>query len=283
VVPFGTLICIVLSIVNVDIGWIMLVGAITVLPPGVVIMWDDRKIDKQDNDIAGIIRSLGGAAKAISSTISHAVSKLDIKATHSLQGSIGRLQTRLLTGINPSICWDMFVGETGSEQIHRSIKIFRDAVNMGADPEIASDQASLYSMKINLLRAKRALVAANFTWLCLVMHGVVCALMLFIYGVLRVFSEAVGTVSDLESGSSIDIPQFGFMGDTAQMDLFGTLVVVIIIIFTIANAFAVRASGGGHHYKFLFYLGVTMAMAGICFIVVPQVVGAALGAMAPIT
>ncbi|MEJ2739057.1 MAG: hypothetical protein P8105_04390, partial [Dehalococcoidia bacterium] len=165
VVPVGTLICIVLALLHVDIGWIMLVGAISVLPPGMVIMWDDRKIDKQDNDIAGIIRSLGGAAKAISSTISHAVSKLDIKATHSLQGSIGRLQTRLLTGINPSICWDMFVGETGSEQVHRSIKIFRDAVNMGADPEIASDQASLYSMKINLLRAKRNLVSSNFVWL----------------------------------------------------------------------------------------------------------------------
>ncbi|MEJ2740373.1 MAG: hypothetical protein P8105_11215, partial [Dehalococcoidia bacterium] len=163
-----------------------------------------------------------------------------------------------------------------------SIKIFRDAVNMGADPEIASDQASLYSMKINLLRAKRNLVSSNFVWLCLVMHCVVCALMLFIYGVLRIFSEAVAGAGELQAETNLDIAEFGFMGNSAQMDLFGTLVTVIIIIFTIANAFAVRASCGGHHYKFLFYLGVTMAMAGICFIAVPQLVGAALGAMGPI-
>jgi flagellar protein FlaJ len=188
----------------------------------------------------------------------------------------------LLTGINPSICWEMFVGETGSEQVHRSMYIFRDAVNMGADPAIASDQASLYAMKINLLRAKRSLVSSNFTWLCLVMHGVVSALMLFIYGVLTVFSQAIGDISDLQTESNMSLPQFGFMGDTAQMNLFGTLVTVIIIIFTIANAFAARAAAGGHHYKFFFYLGITMFMSGICFIAVPLVVGAALGAMAPI-
>jgi flagellar protein FlaJ len=283
VVPFGVLVCTVMALLHVDIGWIMLMGSATVLPPGLVILWDDRKIDKQDNDISGVIRSLGGAAKAISSTISHAVSKLDIKATHSLQGCISRLQTRLQTGINPSICWEMFVGETGSEQIHRSMYIFRDAVNFGADPAIASDQASLYAMKINLLRAKRSLVSSNFTWLCLVMHGVVCALMLFIYGVLKVFSEAIGSMSDLQAETNMSLPQFGFMGDTAQMNLFGTLVIVIIIIFTIANAFAVRAAAGGHHYKFFFYLGITMFMAGISLIAVPSLVGAALGTMAPIT
>jgi archaellum biogenesis protein FlaJ (TadC family) len=45
----------------------------------------------------------------------------------------------------------------------------------------------------------------------------------------------------------------------------------------------VRAAAGGHHYKFFFYLGITMFMAGISLIAVPSLVGAALGTMAPIT
>ncbi len=281
--PFAILICSVLALTNVDIGWILLVGAIVVIPPGTIVMWDDRKIDKHDSDIAGVLRSLGGAAKAISSTITHAVSKLDPHAAASFKISIERLQTRLATGLNADLCWLKFISESGSELVHRSIKIFRDAVNMGADPQMASEQASMYAMKIDLLREKRKLVSSGFSWLCMVMHGVTCALMLFICGVLEVFSGAMNGIEDIEKINNTVLPTFGFFGESTQLEMFGTLVMVVILIYTIANAFAIRATTGGHHYKFLFYLGILMAMSGFCFLVVPQIVGAALNTMAPLS
>jgi hypothetical protein len=48
-----------------DMGWIMIAISATLFPTGIVIMCDDRKIDKQDSDIAGLLRSLGGVTKAI--------------------------------------------------------------------------------------------------------------------------------------------------------------------------------------------------------------------------
>ncbi len=281
--PFAVLICSVLALTNVEIGWILLIGAVVVVPPGTIIMWDDRKIDKHDSDISGVLRSLGGAAKAISSTVSHAASKLDPYSTASFRAGIQRLQTRLATGLNSDLCWLKFVSESGSELVHRSVKIFRDAVNLGADPQVASEQASMYAMKIDLLREKRKLVSSGFSWLCMVMHMVVCVLMLFICGVLQVFSGALTGIEDIEKINNTVLPTFGFFGESTQIEMFGTLVMVVILVYTLANAFAIRATTGGHYYKFLFFLGIMMAMSGICFLVVPHIVGAALSTMAPLS
>ena len=149
------------------------------------------------------------------------------------------------------------------------------------DPIVASEQASLYSMKINLLRNERELISSGFIWLCMVMHVASCSLMLFITGVLRVFSEALTGMEGLESDSSVALPTFGFFGDSTQLGLFNALVMVLILTFTIANAFAIRSACGGHHYKFLFYLGILMAVSGLSLIIMPHLVNMALGTMAP--
>jgi archaellum biogenesis protein FlaJ (TadC family) len=105
--------------------------------------------------------------------------------------------------------------------------------------------------------------------------------MLFICGVLVVFSGAIESMSSLEAGGGMPLPTFGFFGDATQLDLFHTLVIMVILVFTAANAFAIRATGGGHHYKFLFYFGILAAMSGLALLLTPQLVGMALGTMAP--
>ena len=283
-IPAGVVISSIMAFLNVDIGVILLVAAVFVLPTGMVIILDDRKIDKHDHDIAGVIRSLGGAAKAIASTVNHAVNRIDLRSTNSLQNSMKTLKTRLLTGISSNLCWEKFVSETGSEMVHRSLQIFRDSVDLGADPQFAGEQASFYAMKINLLRAKRNLISSGFTWLTMVMHLVVCALMLFISGVLGIFANTLGNMEETTSiERSSSLPTFGFFGDSAQLALFDNLVIMVIIIFTVANAFAIRAVAGGHQYKFLFYLGIMLAMSGLCFIMTPTFLQMVLGGLAPMS
>lgn len=281
-IPTGLIICSILAFLGVNIGWILLIAAAFVLPPGLIIMWDDRKIDKHDDDIAGVIRSLGSVVKAVGTTVNHAVSSLDTRSAASLQAPIKRLNARLRTDISPQLSWEKFIGETGSEHVNRSLKIFRDAVDLGADPSAAGEQSSLYAMKITLLRAKRKLVSSGFTWLTMIMHAVTCGLMLFICGVLMVFSGAIESMGDLETGGGMPLPTFGFFGDTTQLDLFHTLVIIVILVFTVANAFAIRATDGGHHYKFLFHFGILAAMSGLALLLTPHLVGMALGTIAPI-
>ena len=281
-IPAGLVICFILALLNVGLGWILLVASAMALPPGLVIIWDDRKIDKHDNDIAGVLRSLGSVAKAVQTTVSDAVNKLDIRSTASFQGAIKRLKARLQTGINTNLCWQKFVGETGSEHVHRSVKIFRDAVTLGADPEEAGQQSSLFAMKIALLRARRGLVASGFSWLCIAMHATTCGLMLFITGVLAVFAGAVEAMGALDAGEYPSaMPTFGFFGDAAQMGLFNTLIIMIILVFTVANAFAIKATVGGHGYKFLFYFSILAAISGAAIILTPHLVGMTLGTVAP--
>ena len=280
--PAGLIVCGLLAWLNVDLGWILLVASAFALPPGLIIMWDDRKIERQDDDIAAVIRSLGAAAKAVGTSVSDAVSKLDMRSAASLHGAVKRLRARLNTGINNDLCWDKFVGETGSEQVNRSLRILRDAVEMGADPGTAGDQASIYAMKVSLLRQRRKLVSTGFTWLTTVMHAVTCALMLFICGVLVVFSGAIKGMASAETGGGMPLPTFGFFGDSTQLELFHTFVIIVILVFIVANAFAIRAAGGGHHYKFLFYFGILAGISGLAILLMPHVVGMALGTMAPI-
>jgi len=280
--PAAIIVCAILVLLNVDVGWILLAASAFALPPGFVIMWDDRKIDREDDDIAGFVRSVGGATKAIGTSISNAVSRIDMRATASLYGAVKRLKARLNTGINEQLCWDKFVGETGSEQVNRSLKIFRDAVELGADPGTAGDQASMFAMKVALLRQRRKLVSSGFSWLTMIMHAVTTGLMIFIVGVLAVFAGAIQSISDLQTGGGMPLPTFGFFGNTTQLELFHTLVIMVILVFTVANAFAIRAAGGGHHYKFLFYFGLLAGMSGLAILLTPHVVGLALGTMAPI-
>jgi len=281
-IPAGLIICPLLVWMNVDLGWILLVASALALPPGLIIMWDDREITKHDEDLAGVLRSLGAVVKATATSVSDGVGKLDMRSTASLKGAVERLKARLRTGVSTDLCWEKFVGETGSEQVNRSVKIFRDAIDMGADPATAGDHASLYCMKMSLLRARRKLVSSGFTWLTMVMHAVTCGLMLFICGILMVFAGAVASMADMESGGGMPLPTFGFFGDTTQLELFHTLVIIVIVVFTVANAYAIKAAGGGHQHKFLFYFGVLAAVSGIALLLTPHVVGMALGTMAPI-
>ena len=50
-----------------------------------------------------------------------------------LANDVNLLLTRLLARIDPAICWERFVGDTGSEQVNRSVRIFWDAVALGVN------------------------------------------------------------------------------------------------------------------------------------------------------
>jgi len=50
------------------------------------------------------------------------------------------------------------------------------------------------------------------------------------------------------------------------------MVVAIVIVLSLANAFAIHSAGGGHLFKLAFYLSITLAISGGTFIIVPPVV-----------
>ena len=273
--PVGGITVLSLLVMRVDFGWVMLVASLFLFPLGLISKIDDSKIDKRDSDIAGFFRSLGGVSQAIGATINEAMGRLDFRSMGRLKDDVNLLYKRLLAGIDRTPCWDTFVGDTGSEQVNPSVRIFWDGVTLGGEPEKVGNDASDFAMKIALLREKRQLIASGFLWLAMAMHVILAVLLVFIYQTLLTFTGLIQSIAP--EGDNVqamaNLPSFGiFSGSSMELNLMYFMVTVIVIVLALANAFAVYATSGGHIYKFSYYLAMTTGISGAAILFVPPVV-----------
>jgi archaeal flagellar protein FlaJ len=275
VAPAGLIVIVFLIAMRAGLGGILVAAGIFLFPVGLVAVIDDGKIAKRDMEIATFLRSLGGIMQAIGATASEAMGRLEFRSLGSLKENVSLLYTRILDGISLNNCWDRFVGESGSEQVSRSVRVFWDGVNLGGEPQKVGNEASFFAMKISYLRAQRGQIASGFTWLTIAMHAVLSALSVFIYSIFVTFSGIVETImpkSDT-SGALPNLPEFGLFGQSAAyLGLLHFMVLTVILILTVANALSIHFVNGGHNLKILFYLGITAAISGGVLIIVPQVV-----------
>ena len=280
--PVIGIMIIAMAIMRIDIGWIMLSSGVLLFPLGFVSRKDDQNIEKRDMDIAGLLRSLGGVSQAIRATVSEAMGRLDFHSMGSLKEDIELLYTRLLAGISPDRCWERFVGETGSEQINRSVRIFWDGVNLGGEPEKVGNDASAFAMRISLLRAQRSIITSGMHWLAIAMHVILTGVVVFIYQTLVTFSRLVQEVAPPGGLTQVmpGMQSFGiYGGGSAELNLLQFMIIMIVVVLTLANAFAIYATGGGHIFKLSFYLAIMGVISGAALIFVPPVVNMMLTGM----
>jgi len=280
--PVIGIMIIAMAVMKIDIGWIMLGAGVLLFPLGFVSRKDDQNIEKRDMDIAGLLRSLGGVSQAIRTTVSETVGRLDFHSMGSLKEDIELLYTRLLAGINPDRCWERFVGETGSEQVNRSVRIFWDGVNLGGEPERVGNDASAFAMQISLLRAQRSIITSGMQWLAIAMHIILTGIVVFIYQTLVTFSNLVQEVAPPGGLTQVmpGMQSFGiYGGGSAELNLLHFMIIMIVVVLTLANAFAIYATGGGHIFKLSFYLAIMGTISGAALIFVPPAVNMMLTGM----
>ncbi len=271
----GIVVIALMLLMKVELGWIMITAGVFLTPLGVISKIDDNKINKRDIDIAGFLRSLGGVSQAIGATVNESMGRLDFRSLSSLKEDVELLHTRLLARIDPDMCWNWFVGETGSEQVNRSVRIFWDAIAIGGEPQRVSNDASTFAMKIALLRAKRGMIGSGFLWLVMTMHAVLTSLLVFIYEILITFTNLLQTMApDLQDATTpTNIPNLlTFSSTTGELNLLHLMVIVIILVLAISNAWATFSLNGGHTYCLAFYLALTAYISGIALIIVPPLV-----------
>ncbi|NLE09717.1 MAG: archaellar assembly protein FlaJ [Dehalococcoidales bacterium] len=280
----GIIVVALMFLAGFDLGWIMVMIGLLLLPLGLISKIDDGKINRRDIDIAGFLRSLGGVSQAIGSTVNEAMSRLDFRSLSSLKDDVAILHKRLMARIDPDRCWNRFVSETGSEQVNRSVRIFWDAVAIGGEPQKVSNDASNFAMKIALLRAKRSMIGAGFMWLVMAMHAVLTCLLVFIYEIMMTFTNLLRDIApEMEGGSQAGVGMPAIMtfatGSSSELGLLHFMIVVIIIVLAISNAWSTYSINGGHKYCLTFYLSITACVSGIAFIAVPPVVAMLFGGM----
>jgi flagellar protein FlaJ len=262
------------ALLHAPIGWILIACSLAVLPAGVTGMIAESKVAKRDAEVGAFFRSVGGTATSRGTTLGEALSRIQIDSFPSLESNIRKLLLRLRAAARPELCWHMFGTETGSRLISQATGVFFEATNLGGDPETAGVLCSLFSTRTAMLRAKRSGVAATFSWLMLVMHGVVSALMVFILEILKKFMElmqsAVPAEAQEEAIKALSLRLVSFAAP--QTDFLTKITIAMLILLAVVNGYAIVASEGTHLVKVSLYLSIMLLLTGISFLVVPSLV-----------
>jgi archaeal flagellar protein FlaJ len=274
--PLALLAIPILFLAGAGIGWSLVVMALIIAPPGIFAWWDDRRIDRNDADIAGFMRSLGGITKVIGTTVTEAVSRLDFGSLASLKKPVIRMNNALRFGIRPELCWEKLVRESGSEHVNRCIRIFWDGIAVGGDANAVGNQSSMFAMKVSLLRGKRKAVSSGFGYLCLAMHATMALLLVGIYQIMWSFSQAMQKMQPTgEQGMNAisQLPTFAFFSNSgSQLQMLYMMSTAMLLMLTAVNPAAIKVVDGGHNYKLLYWLFITMLITGMAEILVPGMV-----------
>jgi flagellar protein FlaJ len=267
------IVCPLLYVAGISLGPTLIVGALILLPMGAVSMWAGREIDKKDREFGPFLRSLGSMAVATGTTITEALTRLDLSSFPTLEPDLIRLRSRLLAAVDPNVCWPKFALETGSKLIGETVNIFNDAVRLGADADTVAFLAAEFGTKTIMLRAKRQVVASTFSWLTIAMHGTVSGLMIIILEIIRNFALMIETAAsglDEEAlvAAATTVPTF----NTPDVGFFAAIAIIMVIMLSVINAYAIIATDGGHKYKGAFFLSILLFLAGVSFIVIPPLV-----------
>jgi flagellar protein FlaJ len=259
-----------------SLGLALIVAGLLILPVGIVTHLLERKVDDRDRDIADFLRSLGGVTAARGSTVIESLGHIDRRAIGSLEPELKRLLARVAAGIETSRAWSRFMAETGSELVHRVVRSFWDAVNLGGDPEKAGRFSADMALRVSLLRAKRKLVSSTFNYVVVPMHIALAGTLVFMTEIVSAFnvklvqaqavigSEQPTTLSPEEIGipNALAFQEF----DTSFITF---MVMTVVLSLTVINAFAPRAAAGGHNFKMALFGALTLCATGAVLLLVP--------------
>jgi flagellar protein FlaJ len=253
----------------------LIVGAMLVTPLGILAWRDDRKIDQRDIAVPPFLRGLGSVMGAVGTTVPEALARLNRRSLGGLESHVRRLYVRLSNDLESGLVWTRLCGETGSELVTRSVRIFAEGIRLGGDPAAVGNLAAAYAMKISLLRSSRALVSSTFMFVVMPMHAALLGIMLFVTEVVRVFGTQIAEIQQENIDS--DIVQEAGVSQAisfAQPDMgfISLFVGVMVVLLTFANAFAPYAATGGHRFKLFVFLACTMFMSGVAMLVIPSIV-----------
>jgi flagellar protein FlaJ len=274
--PPMIVVCALLAVIGLDKGWILIVAALFLAPIGVVSGKVDQITTAKDMEISSFLRSLGGSATSRGTTLKEALATMKRDSFPTLQADIRMLDLRLKAFGRPELCWKTFGSETGSKLAEQAVGIFYEAINLGGDPEHAGNLTSVFALKTAMLRAQRIGIASSFSWLTIVMHVVMAALMIFLIGILEQFGLKLEEAMTSMGGATNAMSTMGLQGmfsfGTPQVDFLYGLTVTLIVLLALINAFAIVASQGAHMIKMTFYLAILFFLSGVCFLTVPSMV-----------
>ncbi len=250
----------------------LLIAGFAMLPTGILMLVDERRVDQLDGDVAPVVRSLGGTAAALSSTLAVGLAKMDRRSMGAMQPYMERLNTRLAYRLSTEAAWRRFVAETGSESVRRTFMCLTDAVDMGAPADAAANNAGDLALRVSLLRARRHQVASTFAFLVIPLHVTMVGLMVFIFSIVQLFNAKIESVlKEMEGEAGLNyLPNLPYF-QSHDLGMLQFLTTTVAVALTLSNGLTPGFALGGHPLKGALYLGITTILSGAVMIVIPMI------------
>jgi flagellar protein FlaJ len=254
---------------------LLLVFGFSLLPSGIMAWLDNGKVNKQDQEAAPFIRSLGNVTASLGTTLGAALVKIDRRSLGTLEPSIRRLQTRLRRGIATQKSWDAFRDEVGSELMSRTTNMFVDGVTLGGPADRVGAIAAEFAMDAALMQARRNVSAAPFAFLVIPLHFAMTGLMVFVLEIMKAFNaritEAAEDLAANSAGSGLALLPSLPVFQPHDMSTLSLLTLVALISMTISNALAPKFAMGGHYTNVAFFGAITCIMTGFNMFAIPPI------------
>ena len=253
-----------------NLGVVFLAASALMFPIGFTSMLGDRQLVKKEEEVSSFLRTLGGTATTLQTTLTEATTRLDLRSFMALRPDINLLRMRLMAFVDFGVCWKQFIAEAGSRMIGQAAGIFYDSTNMGGDPEREGFVCSLFATKIYMLRAKREAASATFVWLSVVMHMVVVALIVFIMEIVVAFQNLLSSLGVSAMAGQLPLPMFAF--GESQIGPLYLMIRITALVLSLNTALAIKSAAGGHRNSFFGYFAILLAIAGVSLAFGPRVV-----------
>ncbi|HVO77820.1 MAG TPA: type II secretion system F family protein [Methanomassiliicoccales archaeon] len=241
--------------------------SLPVLIPGIIVLREERKIEKRDALFGAFVRSVGRSSSVGGQTMADSVRKLSMHKFGALTVPVRNLARRLCLYLNATGSWKHFAAETNSQLINKFSSLYVECVLNGAKAEPTSTFISQNMFKTLAIRKKRNAMASNFTG---VLYGIMVALSFTLWvtiGITTYMSDMIGNLvitGGTTASGGILTNIFNANFDPAPLAIMTFAVLVIHAFF---SSLILPLMRGGHpttaaiHFVILIWVGALSSFA----------------------
>ncbi|MDW5562866.1 MAG: type II secretion system F family protein [Methanomassiliicoccus sp.] len=213
--------------------------------PGVLILREEKAIEKRDNLFGAFIRSLGRSSEVSGTTMADGVKKLAMHSFGPLTDMVKNLSKRLSLHISVSDSWKRFSAETSSDLIDKFGEMYVTCMQNGSKAEPTSVFISNNMFRVLSIRKKRSQTASSFVG---ILYGVMISLAVTLYitiGIVGYMSDVMSSVVIDNSGSDSAFLNSILSGNIniAEIQL---MVFAVIIVHAVLSSLMLPMIKGGH-------------------------------------
>ena len=286
IVPVTVILTLLLWFLGVPAGFLFILIGVLVAPLGIIGFIDDHNITLRDNDFTTFIRTLGAVTGGKATTAVYALRAIDHKSFMALEPLINSVYSKMNLGLDERQTWDRFIGESGSDLIHKYLNIYLDTIRLGGPAEPIGKIVGSSMHDQVLLREKKEMLSRSFILMLLPMHIVMAGIFIALFRIMVVLTGSVASMmahfqaagvagGGAASGASMNSAISGSLNMFTNFPepVMYAYVAIILTITTTANIIVAKIVGGGDRYMYYFYTAIFCILTGLMFLIVPMVVG----------